>query len=51
MGEVRNTYKISAGKLKGRNHFGDLGLDRRIIPEISLRETGYEDTMLYPKVS
>jgi hypothetical protein len=28
---VRNAYKISVGKLKGRNYLGDICVDERII--------------------
>jgi hypothetical protein len=31
MREIRNTYKILVGKLKGRDHFGDIGLAGNII--------------------
>jgi hypothetical protein len=33
MGEVRNAYKISVGKPKGRDHSEDLGEDGRIVLE------------------
>jgi hypothetical protein len=31
MGDIRNGYKITAGKLKGRDHLADIGIDGRII--------------------
>jgi hypothetical protein len=31
MDEMRNAYKVVVEKLKGRDHFKDLDLDRRII--------------------
>jgi hypothetical protein len=31
MGEMQNTYKILIGKLEGRDHLGDLGIDGMII--------------------
>jgi hypothetical protein len=33
MVEMRNGYKILVGKLKGRDHSEDLGVDGRIILE------------------
>jgi hypothetical protein len=33
MEEVRNAYKIVAGKLRARNHLKDLGVDGKIILE------------------
>jgi len=31
MGEERGVYRVLVGKLEGRNHWGDLGIDGRII--------------------
>jgi hypothetical protein len=31
VGEMRNAYDILVGKLKGREHFEDLGIDGKII--------------------
>jgi hypothetical protein len=31
MGEKSKAYKISVGKLEGKNHCGNLGVDGRII--------------------
>jgi hypothetical protein len=31
MREMKNAYKILVGKLKGRDHLGDLGVDGRIL--------------------
>jgi len=33
MGEERRAYRVLVGKLEGRNHWGDLGVDGRIILE------------------
>jgi len=33
MGEEREVYRVLVGKPEGRNHWGDLGLDGRIILE------------------
>jgi hypothetical protein len=33
MGEMRNAYKILVRKLKGRDHWEDLGVDGKIISE------------------
>jgi hypothetical protein len=33
MGEMRNAYKISVGKLKWKDHLQDLGVDGKIILE------------------
>jgi hypothetical protein len=32
-GEMRNSYKIFVGNLKGRDHVKDLGIDGKIILE------------------
>jgi hypothetical protein len=31
MGEMRNAHAVSVGKPGGRDHFGDLGIDGKII--------------------
>jgi hypothetical protein len=31
MGEMRGLYRVLLGKLKGRDHLGDSGVDGRII--------------------
>jgi hypothetical protein len=31
MGELRNRYKISGGKPRGKNHLEDLGIDGRVV--------------------
>ena len=31
MGEERGVYRVLVGKPEGRNHWGDLGVDGRII--------------------
>jgi len=33
MGEERGVYRVLQGKPEGRNHWGDLGIDGRIILE------------------
>jgi hypothetical protein len=30
-GEMRNSYRILVGKLEGKNHLQDLGIDGRIV--------------------
>jgi hypothetical protein len=42
MVEMRNAYKISVGKRKGRNHSEDQDADGRLL-EWNLRETDWED--------
>jgi hypothetical protein len=37
MEEMRNAYEISVGKLKGRDHLEDLGIDGRKILKWILR--------------
>jgi hypothetical protein len=40
MGETRNAYGMLAGKLKGRDHTKDQGVDRKIILEWILGKYG-----------
>jgi hypothetical protein len=39
MGEMKNTYKILVGNLKGRDNSEDLALDEEIIFRMDFRET------------
>jgi hypothetical protein len=43
MEEMRNAYKILAGKPEGRDHSEDLGTDGRIIFRVDLGEIVWED--------
>jgi hypothetical protein len=40
--EMRNAYKIFVGNLNGRYDLGEVGIDRRIILKLILKETGCE---------
>jgi len=43
MEEIKNAYKILVRRLKGRDHFEDLGVNERIIwSKMDLRETEWE---------
>jgi hypothetical protein len=39
---MRNAYNILIGKLKGRDHSEDLGLDGRINIRLAFRQIGWE---------
>jgi hypothetical protein len=43
---MRNTYRISVGKLKGNSHLIDLGVDERIILKDKLKK---QDTRTWTK--
>jgi hypothetical protein len=38
VGDVRNLYRILAGKHESKNHSEDLGIDRRVILEWNLEK-------------
>jgi hypothetical protein len=47
MGEMRSAYKMLVGNLKGRNHSEDLGVDGRIILELTLGKYGGKTWIIF----
>jgi hypothetical protein len=40
MGKISHVYKILIGKLNGREHFGDLNVEWRMMLKMDLKKTG-----------
>jgi hypothetical protein len=50
-GEERGVYRVLVGKLKGKNHWGDLGIDEWILGWISRRwDVGIWTGMGWPRI-